>query len=506
MPSCVNLATVTTRNALTGKPDAVRAVVYCRISKDEDLTGLGVARQERDCRKRAEERGWSVSEVFVDNDASAFQARSRPRYEAMMKAVDGGKVDVILAWHPDRLYRRFDDLVAFTSAIERSGVRVETVMSGEVDLATAAGRMNARMLGTVAAYESEHKSERIKAKMDELAAAGKSGGAARTFGYDRPRLPDGTPVPGTRPEILHEEAERIREAVRRVLAGESLYAVVQDWSTAGVPTVRGARWSTTALKTILTSPRIAGLRVHRGEVVGPAEWDPIIDRPTWERVGAVLDQRSKARTRIKRRYLLSGLVDCGTCGHPLVATPRGRKVAAGRRGRYRVEKGATQRAYGCVKANGGCGSIFILAEPLEDWVEERIQVALGGPGLARAVRQLSQGSTVDETSKLMDDLSAAEQRLADLGVAYAEGDIDMRAFRAAQAGLRTLIDETKEALAADNSGASLDGLGDISAEWSGMTMDRQRAVIETVMRPSVAAASGARNRFDPLRIDPHWKI
>ena len=40
------------------------AGVYVRISDDREGLGVGVARQEKDCRKLAEERGWQVTEVY----------------------------------------------------------------------------------------------------------------------------------------------------------------------------------------------------------------------------------------------------------------------------------------------------------------------------------------------------------------------------------------------------------------------------------------------------------
>jgi DNA invertase Pin-like site-specific DNA recombinase len=38
------------------------AAIYARISSDQDGRGLGVKRQIEDCRKLAEERGWTVAE------------------------------------------------------------------------------------------------------------------------------------------------------------------------------------------------------------------------------------------------------------------------------------------------------------------------------------------------------------------------------------------------------------------------------------------------------------
>ena len=62
-----------------------RAAIYCRISDDRAGAGLGVARQEADCRKLAEDRGLTVTQVYVDNDLSAYSGKPRPGYKALLR-------------------------------------------------------------------------------------------------------------------------------------------------------------------------------------------------------------------------------------------------------------------------------------------------------------------------------------------------------------------------------------------------------------------------------------
>ena len=53
------------------KPNPLAAAIYARISRDREGAGLGVERQEADCRALAERLGWDVVAVYVDNDISA---------------------------------------------------------------------------------------------------------------------------------------------------------------------------------------------------------------------------------------------------------------------------------------------------------------------------------------------------------------------------------------------------------------------------------------------------
>jgi DNA invertase Pin-like site-specific DNA recombinase len=89
---------------------AVTAAIYARISSDQDGTGLGVARQVKECRALAESRGWTVVEEFVDNDISAYSGKTRPQYQRMLTAMRDGRVTAVIVYHLDRLTRRPKEL------------------------------------------------------------------------------------------------------------------------------------------------------------------------------------------------------------------------------------------------------------------------------------------------------------------------------------------------------------------------------------------------------------
>ncbi|MCI0345339.1 MAG: recombinase family protein, partial [Chloroflexi bacterium] len=172
----------------------------------------------------------------------------------MLAAVEADEVDAIVAWHPDRLHRSPKELERFIDLVEATRTKVRTVTAGTYDLTTPSGRMQARIVGATARYESEHKSERLRSKHRELAQAGKvAGGGTRPFGYkpDRLRLDRG-------------EAKLVREAVDRIVAGEPLRSVVRDWTARDVRTVTGRPWAPHTFRRMVSSARIAGWREHHG--------------------------------------------------------------------------------------------------------------------------------------------------------------------------------------------------------------------------------------------------
>jgi DNA invertase Pin-like site-specific DNA recombinase len=58
---------------------------------DRSGDALGVARQEQDCGRPCDERGWDVLPVYSDNDVSAADPRkTRPEYQRSMKTLADG--------------------------------------------------------------------------------------------------------------------------------------------------------------------------------------------------------------------------------------------------------------------------------------------------------------------------------------------------------------------------------------------------------------------------------
>lgn len=173
----------------------------------------------------------------------------------------------------DRLTRRPIELEEFVAVLDAAKVRRVRFVVGDTDLGTGDGLMVARMLGAMAANEPATKSRRLRRKYEQNAAAGlPHGGSQRPFGYHDDKV-----------TIRRNEPKVIRVLAARFLAGESLRSLATWLDAEGVRTVCGGRWRTPTLRTLLASGRIAGLREHRGAVVGPAVWNR--SSPSWNALG-----------------------------------------------------------------------------------------------------------------------------------------------------------------------------------------------------------------------------
>lgn len=296
-------------------PPKVKTAIYCRISKDSTGEGLGVERQEASCRQIAAAREWDVDEawVLVENDVSASRSKKRPLFEQLVRAMESGQVQAVIAYRLDRLVRRLDDTVRLIDIANKHGVLITTV-AGDLDLTTAQGRGQTALLGVVASMEADATSERIKIRNEQARQKGRMpNGGSRAYGWQRD-------LKRHKPS----EAKIVREMCDRLVRGESLSSIARGLNARGVPTSGGVRWDVTKVRDIAGNPRNAGYVFKGREVVyGPdglpvmLDVKPIISVETFDEVMLALTSRSIISDKWTgvRRHLLSGtLTRCGVCG------------------------------------------------------------------------------------------------------------------------------------------------------------------------------------------------
>ena len=445
---------------------------------------LGVSRQVHDCRALAERRGWPVADTYVDDDISAYKGKPRPQYRRMLDDMRAGAVDAVVVWHLDRLHRHPKELEEFFEVCDGARISALASVTGDTDLSTHDGRFLARILGAVARKESDDKSRRITRKHLEMAQAGRlirSG--TRPFGYlDDCRTTEPT------------EAAAVREAARRLLAGDSLRGLAVDWNERGIRTVRGGPWSMPVLKRMMLSARISGQRSYRGEIVAVGDWEPIITPEETARLRALLTDPTRLTRRTVRRYLLSGgLLRCRLCGAVLVARPRA--------------DGA--RRYVCAKGPGkpGCGGIAILSDPVEELITEAVLYRLDTPELAAALA----GASIPDDDAERTALARDRAQLEELAGAYGERLITFPEYFAARKPIETRIEAAQRritrATGTEAIAPYVGQSGALRAAWKELPLSRQRAIVAAVLdRAIVGRGLRGRIRFDPERIEPVWRV
>ncbi len=461
-----------------------RAAIYCRISRDRIGAGLGVERQETDCRRLAERLGLAVVTVLVDNDISAYSGKARPGYRQLLDMISAGELDAVIAWHGDRLHRSVSELEGYITACEQRDVPTYTATAGELDLTTATGRMHARIAGAVARHEVEHSIERQRSAKLQRANEGKWGGGRRPFGYES----DGVTV---RPQ----EARVVAEATDVILLGGSLRAQAASLNAAGVLTSTGRAWTPTELRKVLIRPRNAGLREHRGAIIGKATWPALVPEEKWRAIASLLtDPARRTTTSGARRWLLSGLATCEVCGSPLIVSTM-------------ATTQASVPSYVCRAAK----HVVRNAAELEDYVSAVVIERLKLPDAINLLRPTIPGIDIAA-------LTAEETNLQQRLDALADNlDLDERMLARRSQKLRERLDDIAELKAMAGRGNVLSGIADSpdpGAAWERLDLDRRRAVIDVLIRIVVkrsrkgrpAGWKPGRSYFDPTSIDIEWKL
>lgn len=411
----------------------MRAAIYARISHDPKATastaddapkrggdGLGVERQEQDCRELASRLHFEVVRVFVDNDTSAYSGKRRPDFEKMLGAMKNNEFDVLVCWHTDRLYRSMKDLERLIDIAEVTRTSIRTVQSGDIDLSTSAGRMVARILGSVARQDSEHMSERRVRFNIQKAEQGKWATVNRVFGYTMTGEP------------LEPEASAVRAAVADVLNGKSIRKVAMEWNSAGLkttlagksqtdphtkkPKVIDGTWNSPRVRRLLMNPRYAGLKTHRGKVLGEGGWTALIDPDTHRGLVAHLSDPSRAiNTAFERKYIGAGVYICGRCdGKMRSARPGGRKTYA----------------YACRDH----AHLLRAGEPLDAFVTSVVLGRLSQPD----AHLLLEDKRIDLPA-LQTERNGVQARMDQLADMFAEGAIDASGLRRGTTTLRTKL-------------------------------------------------------------------
>lgn len=362
----------------------MRAVIYTRVSSDPMATGRSVEQQEAECRQICDRNGWTVVQVFTDNDRSAsrYARKDRPAYAQVKQAIADSRADVLVLWEGSRAQRDLRDYLKLRDLCAQQGVLY--CYSGKVhDLTRTDDRFTTGLDALLAEREADLTRDRVLRAVRANMATGRPYGRT-LYGYRR--VYDAQ----TRQfleQVPHEEhAPVVREAARRVMAGESCRAIALDFNARGIAAPAGGAWDLTQIKRLVIRPAYAGQKVHRGQVVGSGDWPALLDEQTYAAcVARLSDPRRRTQRDGSVKHLLSGAGRCGACG-----------------GRLRVQKNRSHLAYLCVP--GFC--VSMKTTTLENYVTDVILERLSRPDAIDLLSSPASDDQVAQARAERDELTA----------------------------------------------------------------------------------------------------
>jgi site-specific DNA recombinase len=461
---------------------------YARISDDPGSRRRGVDRQLRDGREVIARMGLRAYDEYQDDDVSAFRPNPRRErrqdFKRLWADIEAGHIRNLVLWRPDRLCRDGHEGEDLIDLFVKHHVLLIPHTGLPADLSTPEGEKWFRDAVSNGRYESRVLSMRATRAARDYAEQGLlGGGGGRPFGYESDKV-----------TIREEEAAVIRTLADRADAGESLRSLCLWLIDSGVPTVHGGPWSTTVLRTMLTSGRIAGRRDYKGDDVALAIWPGIITPEQSDRIRTLVEGRRRLNVQPARRYLLTGgRARCHRCREGLVARPKGDK----------------RRNYICAKppVARGCGGVAILAEYLEGHVVGQVLARLDTPAVWEALRHPEQG---DPQAAIVEEIARKRAKREESDALWREDAITREQYLRNSSTLRAEIDALARRLARGNRVIVFRGIDDaaaLRARWDELGVDRQQGILDALIdHVTVRAANHGRNRFDPRRFEIEWKV
>lgn len=320
------------------------AALYCRLSRDDnmDSESNSIQNQKKILQKAAKDKGYTDTIFFVD-DGITGTTMKRPGFQKMIAAIEAGYISAVFVKDLSRLGRNYIEVGKLTEEFfPLHDVRLVAVSDGvdsdegEDDFTPFKNIMNEYYAKDIS------KKRRIVNKMKGNAGIPLS---PPPYGYiknpDDPRFW----------VIDPEAAEVVRRIYRMALDGyglaETAAALGADgivnptyyWRSRGTSrggsksTVEPTKWGHTTIKKILTTQEYCGDVINfksysksykmKRRIENPEEnraiflnvHEPIIDRPTWEKVQALkAGTRRKRPTVTQEPSVFSGYLKCPECG------------------------------------------------------------------------------------------------------------------------------------------------------------------------------------------------
>jgi len=160
----------------------VRIGIYTRVSTHEQSTEL----QLREIRQYVVSRAWTEITIYEELGKSGTNA-NRQKLKELMRDARERKLDVVICWKLDRLFRSLKDLVTALNEFTELGVDFISLRDN-IDMTTSAGRLMTHMLGAFAEFEASLIRERVCAGIANAKANGKTLGRPKKRNDKKIRL------------------------------------------------------------------------------------------------------------------------------------------------------------------------------------------------------------------------------------------------------------------------------------------------------------------------------
>lgn len=367
--------------------------------------------QRKSCMEYIERQPcWEFVKEYKEAGVSGFKLSESKRdvLQDVKRDAEKGLFDVLLVFKFDRLGRLDDETPFVLQWFVKQGVEMWSVVEGQQKMEGQMDKLVTYLTFWQANTESVNTSIRVNEKHSQMVKDGEYRGGSVPFGYrtERSGIFNKKGKEMLKVVIDPEEAAVVKQVFE--LADQEGYGqlrLAKFLNGMRIKTKRGGTWASAMVNKMLSNPMYKGYYVYaqgtEKEVLSKEQISElvIVDEDQWGRVKKMREERSPKKTKKNGRKLIMrstkgsllfvGMIECGTCGSPLTATPNKKIVVSKKTGEEKAYKSWKYRCSGKAQQKVECSGRTLHSQKI-----------IEGIVLDEVYSYLDQLLTVDLTSEI----------------------------------------------------------------------------------------------------------
>ena len=414
----------------------MKYIIYCRKSTDEaDRQVLSIESQITELKEFAKREKLEVEDCVTESKTAKVPGREK--FNQVIKRIEKGEVQGLIAWHADRLARNTIDggkIIYLLDTGQLQDLKFPTLWFDN----TPQGKFMLSIAFSQSKYYIDNLSENIRRGIRQKIRRGEWPSKA-PYGY----LND----PKSRTiEVDTEISKIVKKSFQLFLKGNSFTEVSKYIFKFGVNSKNGKPLKINQIRRMLTNKFYIGVFKYAGEY-HEASHKQFISKKLFQATQKRLFQIQNPRKR-KHNFPFIGMARCGECGRSITAESHTKYY----KGTDRV---ATYNYYRCTKKLGTCKQKSVFREDeFENQLRDRIQdVAIPTSWSSKWLNWIEE-DRVSETKLASQNLIRTEleqrnldEKLNKLLDGYLEGVIDPEIYKNKKNELFEDKQETQEKIA-----------------------------------------------------------
>jgi len=308
----------------TTRPQGWRYFMYIRKSSEpDDRQVLSLPAQKKELLKTFADL--NIIETFEESQSA--KAPGRPQFDRMLKRIERGAAEGIVAWHPDRLARNSVDGGQLIYDVDLGKIK-DLKFAQYTFENTPEGKWMLNIVFGQSKYQVDKLSVDVRRGIRTKLDMGWRPGVA-PLGYLN-SISDAIGIHTIiRDPIRFDQVRRIWDLmltgiytpprILHIVNGEVGLRTVQRKKSGGKPLSRSGIYR------ILTNPFYYGAIEHLG-LLYPGKHEPMITESEFDRVQRLLGRDGQPRPKNKMAFAYTGLFRCGECGCSITAEEK-RKIS-----------------------------------------------------------------------------------------------------------------------------------------------------------------------------------